>query len=51
MVLGSVKDIVFSAQHAGLGNPAIIVIGEVVRLHPSLLPAQVNEQIVLSSRS
>lgn len=51
MVTGTVRDIAFRAQHAGLGNPAIIIVGEVVKLHPSLLPAQVNEQIVLSSRS
>ncbi|BAV07609.1 uroporphyrinogen-III C-methyltransferase [Filimonas lacunae] len=40
MVIGTVKDILFKAQHAGLANPAIIMIGEVVRLHPSFLPAQ-----------
>jgi uroporphyrin-III C-methyltransferase len=51
MVLGNVSDIVYRAQYAGLSNPAIIVIGEVVSLHPALLPVQVNEQIVLSSRS
>ncbi len=33
MVIGKVKDISFRAQHAGLGNPAIIVVGEVVNLH------------------
>jgi uroporphyrin-III C-methyltransferase len=37
MVIGTVRDIVFKAQYAGLRNPAIIVVGEVVRLHPSLL--------------
>jgi uroporphyrin-III C-methyltransferase len=51
MVMGTVRDIAFKAQYAGLGNPAIIIVGEVVKLHPSLLPAQVNEQIVLSSHS
>lgn len=36
MAIGTVKDIAFQAQYAGLRNPAIIVVGEVVRLHPSL---------------
>lgn len=36
-VIGTVGDIYFRAQHAGLSNPAIIVVGEVVQLHPSLL--------------
>jgi uroporphyrin-III C-methyltransferase len=37
MVIGKVKDIVFRAQHAQLSNPSIIIVGEVVSLHPSLL--------------
>jgi len=36
-VIGKVKDIAFRAQHAGLCNPAIIIVGEVVNLHPSFL--------------
>jgi uroporphyrin-III C-methyltransferase len=32
MVFGTVKDIVYKSQYAGLSNPAVIVIGEVVRL-------------------
>jgi uroporphyrin-III C-methyltransferase len=32
MVTGIVKDIVFKADHARMTNPAVIVIGEVVRL-------------------
>jgi uroporphyrin-III C-methyltransferase len=36
MAIGTVKDIAFQVQYAGLRNPAIIVVGEVVRLHPSL---------------
>jgi uroporphyrin-III C-methyltransferase len=36
MILGKVKDICFKAQYAGITNPAIIVIGEVVNL-PSKL--------------
>ncbi|MGV3768019.1 MAG: uroporphyrinogen-III C-methyltransferase [Chitinophagaceae bacterium] len=39
MVIGKVKDISFRAQHAGLGNPAIIVVGEVVNLHKQQLQA------------
>lgn len=37
IVIGSVRDIFFRAQYEGLSNPAIIMVGEVVRLHPSLL--------------
>lgn len=37
MVIGKVKDIYYRALHAGLTNPAIIMIGEVVNLHPSLI--------------
>lgn len=36
MVVGTVKDIVWRAQAAGMGNPAIIVVGEVVRLQAIL---------------
>jgi uroporphyrin-III C-methyltransferase len=36
-VIGTVSDIYFRAQYAGLSNPAIIIVGEVVRLHPSLI--------------
>jgi len=36
MVIGKVKDIAFRAQHRGLGNPAIIIIGEVVHLNRTL---------------
>lgn len=33
MVIGTVKDIAYRSQFADLTNPAIIVVGEVVRLH------------------
>ena len=33
MVIGKIKDIAYRAQHAGLANPAIIIIGEVVQLN------------------
>ncbi|ANH79777.1 uroporphyrinogen-III C-methyltransferase [Niabella ginsenosidivorans] len=36
MVLGKVKDIACRAQHSGLGNPAVIIIGEVVNLSRQL---------------
>jgi uroporphyrin-III C-methyltransferase len=37
MVTGIVKNIFYKAQYADLGNPAIIVVGEVVKLHSSLI--------------
>jgi uroporphyrin-III C-methyltransferase len=37
MVIGTVKNIYYKAQYAGLTNPAVIIVGEVVRLHPSLI--------------
>ncbi|MDP4265773.1 MAG: uroporphyrinogen-III C-methyltransferase, partial [Bacteroidota bacterium] len=37
IITGTVKDIVFRSQYAGITNPAIIMVGEVVRLHPSLV--------------
>ncbi len=36
MVTGKVKDIARRAQHSGLGNPAVILIGEVVNLNREL---------------
>jgi uroporphyrin-III C-methyltransferase len=35
MVIGKVKDIFFKSQYAELTNPAIIIVGEVVKLHSS----------------
>ena len=40
--IGKVRDIQFKAQYAGLTNPAIIIVGEVVRLHPAVLREQVQ---------
>lgn len=37
VIVGRVRDIAFKAQYAGLRNPAVIVVGEVVRLHPELI--------------
>lgn len=45
MITGKVKDIYFRAQHAELGNPAIIVIGEVVNLNRQLLKKQVLQHV------
>ena len=44
MVMGTVRDIVYKSQYEELANPAIIIIGEVVKLHPSLSHA-VQERI------
>ena len=37
IVIGQVRDIYFKAEYAGITNPAIIMVGEVVSLHPSFL--------------
>jgi len=47
MVVGKVSDIVFRAQHAGLGNPAIIVVGEVVNLRKVNLADKSIENFLL----
>ncbi len=44
-VIGSVKDISFKAEFENISNPAIIVVGEVVRLHPSLLKEKIHQQV------
>lgn len=44
-VFGSVKDIVYRAQYAGLSNPAIIIIGEVVNLHAALNSIPAGNQL------
>lgn len=46
MVIGTVKEISYKAQYAGLTNPAIIVVGEVVKLHSSLIRETVVSKIV-----
>lgn len=43
MVTGTVKDIVWRAQNAGMGNPAIIVVGEVVNLQALLATENVQQ--------
>jgi uroporphyrin-III C-methyltransferase len=47
LVVGSVKDIVFKAEFAGITNPAVIVVGEVVHLHPSQLKEKLQHQITI----
>ena len=47
MVVGNVKDIVFRAQHAGISNPAIIIVGEVVNINSQLLKSVVNKATVI----
>lgn len=44
VVLGTVKDIFFRATHTEISNPAIIIVGEVVRSHPSYLLSTVKQQ-------
>jgi uroporphyrin-III C-methyltransferase len=43
-VIGTVKDIAFKAEFARITNPAIIVVGEVVHLHPSQLKEKLQHQ-------
>lgn len=49
IIIGKVKDIFFRSQHAGMSNPAIIIVGEVVNLHPSGLPG-IAQQIGLTTQ-
>lgn len=44
-VIGTVKDISFRAQYHHMSNPAIIIVGEVVKLHPSFIQSAVHEYI------
>ena len=45
MVTGTVRDITFRAQYAGLSNPAIIVVGEVVRLASQIADSSVSHLV------
>ena len=49
MVVGTVKDIVFRAQHAAISNPAIIIIGEVVNANLNSVKNIVKENSILNS--
>lgn len=44
VVIETVRDIVFKSAYAQLSNPAIIVVGEVVNLHPSQIPSAIAHQ-------
>lgn len=44
IVIGTVKDIAFKSTYAQLTNPAIIVVGEVVNLHPSQFSSVIAHQ-------
>ncbi len=44
IVIGTVRDIFFKSTYAQLTNPAIIIIGEVVDLHPSRIIEKVQHQ-------
>jgi uroporphyrin-III C-methyltransferase len=44
MIAGTVKDIFFRASAANISNPAIIVVGEVVNLHPSMITQAIATQ-------
>lgn len=48
LITGKVKDISFRAQHAGLANPAVIIIGDVVNLNPALIK-EIPEQRIPES--
>lgn len=51
IVIGKVKDIFFKAQYAEISNPAIIMVGEVVNLHPSFLAVAGCQLQVTGSKS
>lgn len=42
IVIGKVKDIFFKSQYSKITNPAIIIVGEVVNLHPSINKKYIN---------
>jgi len=43
IITGKVKDIYFKSQYAGIFNPAIIMVGEVVNLHKRNMRQVINE--------
>lgn len=42
-ITGTVKDIFFKANYHNISNPAVIVVGEVVKLHPSFIQQAVRQ--------
>ncbi|MEO6548575.1 MAG: uroporphyrinogen-III C-methyltransferase [Ferruginibacter sp.] len=51
MVIGKVNDIYFKSEYAEMSNPAIIIIGEVVSLHPSQLSRIAHPNKVTNSQN
>jgi uroporphyrin-III C-methyltransferase len=43
IVIGKVKDIYYRAQFEQITNPAIVIVGEVVNLHPSMVKEAVSK--------
>jgi uroporphyrin-III C-methyltransferase len=50
IVIGKVKDIVYRAQYAEITNPAIIMVGEVVTLHPSFVEKTAVKELIKVKR-
>lgn len=42
-IIGTVKDIFFKAEYHNISNPAIIIVGDVVKLHPSFIQSAVKQ--------
>jgi uroporphyrin-III C-methyltransferase len=51
IVIGTVKTIAYKAQFENISNPAIIVVGEVVNLHPSQVIKKVNANISIMNKA
>lgn len=51
MVIGKVKDIFFKSQYAELANPAIIIVGDVVKFHSTQLDKMAQSQLKTHSIS
>jgi uroporphyrin-III C-methyltransferase len=49
IVKGKVKDIFFKAMYQGLSNPAVIVIGDVVNLHPSFIRRRIQNNSLVGN--
>ena len=50
VVIGTVRDIAFRAAFESMQNPSIIIVGEVVRLHPSFLKEKLHTLNFLPQR-
>ena len=46
MVVGTVKDICFRSEHAGLSNPSIIIVGEVVKLGSIIRAGSIERNVL-----